>query len=204
MKGYFCSKTVFNLSWKVLTETEIRVLEKGLGFAPTPTRINESDLKRDFNEFSRKMRCKWYFRNEPREDFLEKPVFNIKSNWSPPNGHPALEIFLSELENKIFSVLLGTPRDYNLSKEEWLAMRGLAEGRNIIIKPSDKGSCAVLWDREDYLAEAEKQLQDVEIYEDTDFKESDLVKLIEKSHTIFQSLRKKNLITEKELKYFCY
>ena len=52
MKGYFCSKTVFNLSRKVLKETEIHVLEKGLGFAPTPTRINESDLKRDFNEFS--------------------------------------------------------------------------------------------------------------------------------------------------------
>ena len=54
MKGYFCSKTVFNLSRKLLTETEIRVLEKGLGFAPTPTSINESDLKRDFNEFSQK------------------------------------------------------------------------------------------------------------------------------------------------------
>ena len=74
----------------------------------------------------------------------------------------------------------------------------------IIIKPADKGPCVVLWDREDYLAEAEKQLQDVDIYEDTDFKESDLVKLVEKSNTMFQSLRKKNLITEKELKYFCY
>ena len=31
-----------------------------------------------------------------------------------------------------------------------------------------------------------------------------MVKLVEKSNTIFQSLRKKNLITEKELKYFCY
>ena len=72
MNRYFCSKTVFNLSRKVLTETEIRVLEKGLGFAPTPTRINDSDLKRDFNEFSRKMRCKWYFRNEPTEKFSEK------------------------------------------------------------------------------------------------------------------------------------
>ena len=50
LKGY--------LSRKVLTETEILVLEKGLGFAPTPTRINKSDLKRDFNEFSQKMRCK--------------------------------------------------------------------------------------------------------------------------------------------------
>ena len=62
--GYLCSKTVFNLGTKVLTETEIRVLEKGLGFAPIPTRINESELKRDFNEFFRKMRCKRYFRNE--------------------------------------------------------------------------------------------------------------------------------------------
>ena len=72
MKGYFRSKTVFNLSRKVLTETEIRVLEKGSGFASTPTRIHESDLKRDFNEFSRKMTCKWYFRNEPTENFSEK------------------------------------------------------------------------------------------------------------------------------------
>ena len=49
MREYFCSKTMFNLSRKVLTETEIHILEKGLGFAPTPNRINESDLKRDFN-----------------------------------------------------------------------------------------------------------------------------------------------------------
>ena len=91
------------------------------------------------------------------------------------------------------SVLPGTPRHYNLSKEEWLAMTGLAEDRNIIIKPAEKGSCVVLWDREDYLTEAGKQLQDVDIYEDTDFKESDLVKLVEKSNTMFQSLGRKNL-----------
>ena len=39
---------------KKLTETEIRVLEKGLGFASTPTKTNETDLKVDFNEFTRK------------------------------------------------------------------------------------------------------------------------------------------------------
>ena len=170
MKGYFCSKTVFNLSKKVLTETEICILEKGLGFPPATTRVNESDLKRDFNELSQTMRCKWYFRNEPKENFSEKPVFNVKSNWNPPNGHSALEIFLSKLENEVFSVLPGTPHNYYLSKEEWLAMRDLAEDRNIIIKLADKGSCVVLWDREDYLAEVEKQLQDVDMYEDTDFK----------------------------------
>ena len=71
LEGYFCSKSVFNLSKKVLTETEIRVLEKGLGFAPTPTKIKKTDLGADFNEFARKMTCKWFFRNEPTENFSE-------------------------------------------------------------------------------------------------------------------------------------
>ena len=204
LEGYFCSKSVFNLSKKVLTETEIRVLEKGLGFAPTPTKINETDLRADFNEFARKMRCKWFFRNEPTENFSEAPAFRVKSNWNPPKGHPAVEIFLSKLETEIFSVLPGTPLDYNLSKEEWLAMRGLAEDRNIIIKPADKGSCVVVWDREDYIAEADRQLKDNETYESSSLKDEDLVKLVEKSNSIFQSLRKRKLITEEELKYFTY
>ena len=65
IKGYFCSDTVFNLSNKVLSQTKISVLEKDLGVLPTPNMINEVDLRRDFNEFSRKMRCKLYFRDEP-------------------------------------------------------------------------------------------------------------------------------------------
>ena len=34
ISGYFCSDTVFNLSHRLLTETEIKVLEKGLDYAP--------------------------------------------------------------------------------------------------------------------------------------------------------------------------
>ena len=105
------------------------------------------------------MRCKWFFRNEPTENFSKATAFRVKSNWNPPKGHLAVEIFLSKLETEIFSVLLGTSLDYNLSKEEWLAMRGLAEDPNIIIKPADKGSCVVIWDREDYIAEADRQLK---------------------------------------------
>ena len=40
-------------------QTEMRVLEKGLGFASTPTRIKESNVKRNFNECSQKMDWKW-------------------------------------------------------------------------------------------------------------------------------------------------
>ena len=54
------------------------------------------------------------------------------------------------------------------------------------------------------LLKQKKQLQDVDIYEYADFKESDLVKLVENSNIMFQSLRRKKLITEKQLKYFFY
>ena len=79
LKGYFCSDVVFNLSHRVLSELEIEVLGKGLGFSPTPSFINEADLKRDFADISRKMRCKWYFRNDISENFSETPAFHTKS-----------------------------------------------------------------------------------------------------------------------------
>ena len=104
LECFSCSDSVFNLSKKVLTETEIRVLEKGLGFAPAPTKINETELRTDFNKFARKMRCKWFFRNEPAENFSEAPAFSVKSNWNPPKRRPAIEIFLSNFETEILSV----------------------------------------------------------------------------------------------------
>ena len=115
LKGYFCSNTVFNLGKKVLTETEIGVLEGGLGFVPTPNLINEENLRRDF---SRKMRCKWYFRNELSDNFSEVPAFKAKSLWKPPAGHSCVELFLSKLEGELFSFLPGKSQSYNMTKEE--------------------------------------------------------------------------------------
>ena len=55
-------------------------------------------------------------------------------------------------------------------------MKGLAEDWNIITKPPDKGSCVVVWDREDYTAGAVRQLKDNETYESSSLKDADLVK----------------------------
>ena len=130
MNGYSCSDLVFNLSHKVLPNLEIDILGKGIGFSLTTTFINEVDLTRGSVNFAKKMRCKWFFCNEPTEDFSEIPAFRIKSNWSPPKGHPALEMFLSQMEGEIFSFLPGNSTSYKLTKEEWKAMRGLAKDRS--------------------------------------------------------------------------
>ena len=97
MKGYFCSDTVCNLSNKVLTEDEIKVLEKGLDFVSIQRKVNEPDLRQDFENFCRCMRIKWHFRNKPSDNFSEKPVFSSKSSWKPPLRLLNLEIFLSQV-----------------------------------------------------------------------------------------------------------
>ena len=52
LESYFCFMLVFNLSKKVLTETEIRVLQEDLGLVPKPIKINEFDLRGNINEFA--------------------------------------------------------------------------------------------------------------------------------------------------------
>ena len=53
-----------------------------------------------------------FFHNEPTEGFSEIPAFRIKSNWSTAKAHPPLEMFLSQMEGEIFSLLSGN--SYNL------------------------------------------------------------------------------------------
>ena len=40
LSGYFCSEMVFNLSRKILTDTEIKIPEKGLDSAPVQKKIS--------------------------------------------------------------------------------------------------------------------------------------------------------------------
>ena len=95
------------------------------------------------------MKIKWHFRNEPSDNFSERPAFSPKSSSKPPLGHPNLAVFLSQL----FEITKEPPCYFNLSQEEWQAIRTLAEDRSIVIKKADKGSCVVVWDRADYLRE---------------------------------------------------
>ena len=81
-------------------------------------------------------------------------------------------------------------------------MRELANDRSIVIKKADKGSCLVVLARSDYIAEAEKQLSDQNVYRDVDFKDKILHDLADSSNKLFQNLKRKGSITEKELKYF--
>ena len=100
---------------------------------------------------------------------------------------------------------IGTSLRYsNLSTEEWKAKRSLAGDRSIVIKKADKGSAVVLWDRNDYIKEAEKQLGDKSVYQKVNFKEKLLCELVDKSNSSFKELKRMGCISDKILKCFTY
>ena len=100
--------------------------------------------------------------------------------------------------------ILSIFRYSNLYKEEWRAIRLFADDRSIVIKKADKGSCVVVWDKNDYVLEAQKNFSDPSVYQDVSNSENILLKLSEASSKIFSSLRRKGFVTEKHLKYFTY
>ena len=52
---------LFSIFVSVLSEDEIKVLEKGLDFPHIQIKVNEPRLRQDFEEFCRRMRTKWRF-----------------------------------------------------------------------------------------------------------------------------------------------
>ena len=66
---------------------------------------DEPELRKDFEEFYRRMRIKWYFRNDTSYHFSEKPAFIPRSKWKSPKGHLSLEVFLIQIEKDIVNWL---------------------------------------------------------------------------------------------------
>ena len=60
----------------------------------------------------------------------------------------------------------------------------------------------VVWKRNDYIKEAEKQLGDKSMYQKLNFKEKLLRDLVDKSNSSFKGIKRKGCIFDRILKYF--
>ena len=95
------------------------------------------------------------------------------SNWTPPPGKFCpLDYHFSKCRSEVnklnFKRHLVTD---NLTPGERAALISLRQRPDIVIKPADKGGAVVVWDRNLYKQEAERQLSDSTFYErlDRDF-----------------------------------
>ena len=82
-------------------------------------------------------------------------------------------------------------------------MRFVANYRNIVIKKTDNSSSMVVWDTVDDMKSWE-QLSKENIYWKIECNEKILTELVETSNCLFNNLKIKGCISEKNLKYFTY
>ena len=120
-------KVIFNYSSYKLSDLEKRLLAKGLKYALPPIKLNYGDYMTPFELFYREIR------KLPIEDHeIEKVKTEIKKE------------AYSSFDNYNFW------NELNISKEEFLALKGLSSNKDIILQKADKGNSVVLVNKADY------------------------------------------------------
>ena len=87
----------------------------------------------------------------------------------PPSGRDtSLDFYIDSITNEI----LQNDKKYkftpNLSPEELEALKQSRSDNSIVIKKADKGSTVVIMNRDDYIAEVERQLNNSKFYKKLD------------------------------------
>ena len=70
-----------------------------------------------------------------------------------------------------------------------MVVRSFADDRSIVIKKADKGYSMVFWNRNDYLREAEKQLENPNVYRRVVFKDKIFSQLVNCNSSFFKNLK---------------
>ena len=180
---------ILNLSTYTLTQHELSILSKGLSFIPKIKSLNIEELTDDVTSFENRMTLalkRHLERNDHnksvtrsntaetpiipdnmrdrRESFKKfrkfKPITNIK----PPVGS-TLRTYLDNIKDDLLTPneLQQNNKD-NITKQERLAIKTLAENTAIVINKADKGSTIVVLGRQHYIAEGNKHLSDTNTY----------------------------------------
>ena len=157
-----------------LTEIERTVLSKGLNFIPTPKSEDKNATLQDLESFFRRLKLHAHFNDHNKvvcnEDSASDNLFDKfkthKSSWVPPIAIPAIDNFISRCKEEVRSLNFRTHSSIgNHSQEEKKALISLQERQDVVIKRADKGGAVVVWQKELYITEAERQLSDETFYE---------------------------------------
>ncbi|XP_056420848.1 uncharacterized protein LOC130361635 [Hyla sarda] len=180
---------IVNLSNHVLTDAEISVLKRGLSFSPM-YRINHFELTKDLYLFCRKLTLKMIHsqpsalndletddqdvlrnlmellnENEVRNQDDRCPCY-VPSKTAPPLSlFPAIQVFFNTVREHIQGLPKNSLIGQNLSGEERLALNNLQKNDKFLIKEADKGGNVVLWPVEQYMKEAQRQLDNKQYYQ---------------------------------------
>ena len=182
----------------------LQLLERGLKFIPTPNAWSNHVWTSEVDTIVNKITNHIWFsdKQSTRNDNLKETFQKIRrphtTTWTCKTS--ALKeceaTLIRNLRNDLYNI---TPVDtrHNLSSAERNTIRDLKKQTNWIIKPADKGSGTVLWERELYIKEAERQLSSANYQKLGNSNLSQTCELIE---TRLSELARKGLISPAEKK----
>ena len=171
---------VINLSNVSVSDEQIKVLEKGITFVPTPDKVDLGEIHYDVSRFLRRVKLKVDFHDDNMQisqdqnnlsylNQVPKSLVKFKplSRWEPPIKDCTLKAFCN-VRNDILNLKPVTASKSNLTNKETRAMSDLKKNPNIIIKKADKGSSVVIMNKDDYIQEGLRQLSDSNYYQETE------------------------------------
>lgn len=192
---------IINLTKKyILTADQTTILIKGLNFIPTVSTNREilEQAQFDLQQYHRRLKIATHYEHAPEKEQLP---FLYKSAWAPP-----LASMPGEIQNLIKADMHTFKTQFkthivpsNITTSEKVALEQLKNNKEIIIKPADKGSAIVVMDREQYLWEGYRQLNDKKYY--TKLSKPIYLDTVPSVHKIIESLYVKKFINAKQKAY---
>lgn len=161
--------TVVNLTHIVLDKSELSILERGLNFIPTPHTLYHTPILKAATDFGRRLKLAYHFRNSKNSKF-HKMKFTNKSEWTPSDKNIDETVLnkIKEIHDDISNLVIPKHTIRNLTADEFQALQTLRRNSDIVIKPADKGSATVIMDKECYIAEGYRQLNNAAHYRKLD------------------------------------
>ena len=176
-------KGFFNFSKYVLSNTEKKLLVKGLNFCLPPKQLKYADYLVHFELFYRDMCNLEILSNEDLDFVKTKTKETALSSFRQCNKNP----------------------QQNLSKEELAALTNLSKNKDIVIQKSDQGNSVVIVDKDTYITRMENVLSDQRKFEKVTLKNDAFLNVVvnqeKRIDTIFKNLVDSNSMSKEVRKF---
>ena len=195
-----------------LKSAEMTLLEKGLNFISTPNKEHPAKIIQDFLLFERKLRLHHKLYKQPiidpeqtlhesssEEEENPHKILRPSKGWKPDDAEmdPNILRYKVSVLNDLEAQIDNKPKPrYNISKKERMAIKSLKNNEDIVIKPADKGGAIVIWNKKDYIAEGNRQLENQVHYKKLEQPKKTIREFIKEVETDLNYLRSMESIDE--------
>lgn len=199
-KKLLSNNIVVNLSKYTLKNSELSVLNKGLGFSLSHIKPKFNCIDNDVRRFERTLQLHFHFttKEEQSANNYQRKILENNKDWWPPKLNTNITEFCDQIKLELIQSY-SHKRCTNLKKEEITALRSLKINKDIIVIRADKGGAICVLDKEEYMNKIFQMLNDEQVYTLAQF--DDTIKIKNECDSLINELYNTGFLTYKQRKY---